>query len=241
MSARPIQPLIKLSRISCGFADRTLLQEVDLALYPGERVALVGPNGAGKTTLLQLLVGLHPPSAGEIWIFGQARRTEADFVPVRARVGLMFQDADDQLFCPTVLEDVAFGPLNLGRSPAEARDDAEQTLANLGLSDYADRVTYRLSAGEKRMVALATVLAMRPRVLLLDEPTTGLDQASEARLLDHLQDLDLAMLIVSHDLRVLRRLATRALRLSHGRLAQLPLDRLFSGASPSTEDENQSS
>jgi cobalt/nickel transport system ATP-binding protein len=213
-------PLLHLRQVYFGFADRHVLRGVDFALYPGERVGLIGPNGAGKTTLLHLLVGLRRPSAGQIVIFGEERRVEADFIPVRARVGLIFQDPDDQLFCPTVLEDVAFGPLNLGRSPAEARADAEQTLDVLGLHSFAGRVTHRLSAGEKRLVALATVLAMRPDVLLLDEPTNGLDERSEGRLLEHLQGLGQAMLIVSHDRRLLERLATRVVSLSEGRLAE---------------------
>lgn len=216
-------PLLELRQVHFGFADRPVLRGVDFALYPGERVGLIGPNGAGKTTLLHLLVGLRRPSAGQIVIFGAERRVEADFVPVRARVGLIFQDSDDQLFCPTVLEDVAFGPLNLGRTPAEARTDAEQTLDALGLGGFAGRVTYRLSAGERRLVALATVLAMRPEVLLLDEPTNGLDERTEGRLLEHLQGLGQAMLIVSHDRRLLERLATRAVALSEGQLTEATL------------------
>jgi cobalt/nickel transport system ATP-binding protein len=144
---------------------------------------------------------------------------------VRARVGLLFQNSDDQLFCPSVLDDVAFGPLNLGRSPADARQDAERALFDLGLAAFAERVTHRLSAGEKRLVALATVLAMQPRVLLLDEPTTGLDQASEARLIAHLSALDQAMLIVSHDRRFLEQLIDRAVVLEDGRLHEAVLHR----------------
>jgi cobalt/nickel transport system ATP-binding protein len=216
-------PLLELRQVHFGFLDRHVLGGVDFALYPGERVGLIGPNGAGKTTLLHLLVGLRRPSAGQVIVFGEERRVEADFIPVRARVGLIFQDPDDQLFCPTVLEDVAFGPLNLGRSPPEARADAEQTLDVLGLGGFSGRVTHRLSAGEKRLVALATVLAMRPDVLLLDEPTNGLDERSEGRLLEHLQGLGQAMLIVSHDRRLLKRLATRIVSLSDGRLVEVTL------------------
>jgi cobalt/nickel transport system ATP-binding protein len=211
-------PLLELRDLHFGFADREVLRGVDLALHRGERLALTGSNGAGKTTLLQVCVGLRRPSAGEVIAFGEPRRVEADFVPVRARVGLVFQDADDQLFCPTVLEDVAFGPLNLGRSRDQARADAEHTLAALGLEGFAERVTHRLSTGEKRLVALATVLAMRPEVLLLDEPTNGLDEVTEGRLLAHLEALEQAMLIVSHDRRLLERLATRAVSLHEGRL-----------------------
>ena len=218
-------PLLELVAVHCGYGERPVLHGVDLNLEAGERVALIGPNGAGKTTLLHLLVGLARPRAGEVRAFGRTRRNEADFREVRARVGLLFQDSDDQLFCPTVLEDVAFGPLNLGRSSAQARADALQTLDTLGLAGLAQRVTHRLSGGEKRLVALATILAMHPAILLLDEPTNGLDEATQERLLDHLAGLPQAMLIVSHDRRVLERLASRALVFADGRLAAGTLHR----------------
>ncbi len=213
-------PLLELRQATFGFADRTVLHAVDFRLYAGDRVALVGPNGAGKTTLLHLLVGLKRPAAGEVLAFGLPRRREADFRDVRLRVGLLFQDADDQLFCPTVLEDVAFGPLNQGHSATRARAIAEQTLATLGLDGFAGRVTHRLSSGEKRLVALATVLAMRPAVLLLDEPTNGLDEPTEARLVAHLTAMEQAMVIVSHDRRFLGPLANRAVILDQGRLEE---------------------
>jgi cobalt/nickel transport system ATP-binding protein len=219
------EPLLELCGVGFRYGERPVLAGVDLHLGAGERVALIGPNGSGKTTLLHLLVGLQAPAWGEVRAFGQVRRAEADFHEVRTRVGLLFQDSDDQLFCPTVLEDLAFGPLNLGRSPERARADAERTLDLLGLSGFADRVTHRLSAGEKRLVALGTVLAMDPEVLLLDEPTNGLDEATEARLTDHLAAATQAMLIVSHDRRFLERLATRALVLGGGRLAEAQVHR----------------
>lgn len=213
-------PLLELRGIGFRFPGRPVFDGVDLRLEAGERVALLGPNGAGKTTLLHLLVGLRRPNTGEVLAFGRPRLRERDFHDVRARVGLLFQDSDDQLFCPTVLEDVAFGPLNLGRTRDQAREDAERILAVLGLDGFEDRVTHRLSAGEKRLVALATVLAMDPDVLLLDEPTNGLDEDTEARLTEYLGKASQAMLIVSHDRRFLERLATRALVLRQGRLEQ---------------------
>jgi len=225
VGARESEPLLELRAVAFSYGDRPVFAEVDLRLGEGERVALIGPNGAGKTSLLHLLVGLQVPNRGEVRAFGRARRVETDFHEVRARVGLLFQDSDDQLFCPTVLEDLAFGPLNLGRTPAQARADAERTLELLGLGGLADRVTHRLSAGEKRLVALGTVLAMDPQVLLLDEPTNGLDEATEARLTDHLAGARQAMVIVSHDRRFLERLATRALVLEEGRLAEATLHR----------------
>lgn len=216
-------PLIELERVHFGYPERPVLRDVNLILNPGDRVALVGPNGAGKTTLLHVLVGLKRASAGRIIAFGREREREADFREVRARIGLLFQDSDDQLFCPTVLEDVAFGPLNLGRSTEEARADALETLEHLGLAAFADRVTHRLSAGEKRLVALATVLAMHPDVLLLDEPTNGLDESTEQRLFEHLLGLDQAMIVVSHDRRFLERLVNRAVRLGDGQLSEATL------------------
>ncbi|MEA3640618.1 MAG: ABC transporter ATP-binding protein [Lamprobacter sp.] len=217
--------LVELADLTFGYGGRPLLSRVNLRISRRERVALIGPNGAGKSTLLHLIVGLLSPSAGQVRVLGRNCCTEADFRFARARVGLVFQHSDDQLFCPTVLDDVAFGPLNLGRSPAEAAAAAERRLAALGLAGYGPRVTHRLSGGEKRLVALATVLAMDPELLLLDEPTTGLDAASEARLLDHLDALPQAMLIVSHEQRVLERLSTRALLLQQGRLVEAELHR----------------
>jgi cobalt/nickel transport system ATP-binding protein len=217
--------LLELVGVRFAHAGRSVLHGVDFRLRTGDRMALVGANGAGKTTLLHLLVGLIRPDAGEVIAFGRCCRDEADFLPVRARVGLLFQHSDDQLFCPTVLDDVAFGPLNLGRPPAEARVLAERTLAALGLAGFGGRVTHRLSSGEKRLVALATVLAMEPEVLLLDEPTNGLDEATEARLIAHLAGLPQAMVIVSHDRRFLERLVNRAAVLRDGVLTEAELHR----------------
>jgi len=202
--------LIKLRNLSYAYPGRRVFEGVNFDLHCDERVALVGDNGAGKTTLLQLMVGLHKPASGKIFAFGRDRKTEADFREVRARAGLLFQDSDDQLFCPTVLEDVAFGPLNLGKSAAEARDISERLLASLGLSGFSQRITHKLSGGEKRMVAMAAVLAMQPEVLLMDEPTTGLDQNAERRLLGYLESLQMTMVFVSHDHRLVEHLATRA-------------------------------
>lgn len=211
--------LLQLESVCFAYdAERPVLRGASLALRSGERLVIEGPNGAGKTTLLHLTVGLLRPAAGRIIAFGRERRHERDFHEVRARAGLLFQDADDQLFCPTVLEDVAFGPLNLGRTPVHAREIAEATLAAVGLHGFGARITHRLSGGEKRLVTLACVLAMRPDALLLDEPTTGLDEGAEAALARLLLDLPQAMLIVSHDRAFCNRLATRRVMLRDGRL-----------------------
>ena len=197
--------MINLSDISFAYpgGGAPVLDKVNLELHQGERVGLIGPNGSGKTTLLHIIMGLLKPSSGNIEIFGKNVREEKDFRDVRQRIGLLFQDADDQLFNPTVLEDVAFGPLNLGKPQDEAMEIAHKTLELLGLSGLGERVTYKLSGGEKKLVSFATVLAMEPEVLLLDEPTTGLDEATEKRIVDILKGLDFAYIFVSHDIDLL--------------------------------------
>ncbi len=216
-------PLFQLEEVAFGYPGHPVLESVSFALHPGERVALVGANGAGKTSLLHLMVGLHPPLKGRLHAFGRDRRSEKDFHEVRLRTGLLFQDPDDQLFCPTVLEDVAFGPLNQGCTREEALEIANATLATLGLDGLGHRVTHKLSGGEKRLASLATVLAMRPEALLLDEPTNGLDEATERRLVEHLEALPQAMLFISHDRRFVERLARRAVLLRDGRLHEAVL------------------
>jgi len=212
--------LIELDNIGLKRQDDSIFHSVQLTLKKGDRLALLGSNGTGKTSLLKLIVGLNKPSQGNIIAFGKERNSESDFLEVRQRVGLLFQDSDDQLFCPTVLEDVAFGPLNLGNTEEQARNIALSVLNDLGLSELADRVTYRLSGGQKRLVALATVLAMSPDVLLLDEPTNGLDDQSKERLLSLLTSLDQTMILVSHDQAVIERLANRAVMMNEGTLEE---------------------
>ncbi len=211
--------LIRLCGVEFSYGpDRPVLCGCDFRLDAGSRVALLGANGSGKTTLLPLIVGLLRCGSGHIEAFGKVRRSEADFHEVRCRTGMLLQDADDQLFCPTVAEDVAFGPLNLGKPREEVRQIVSQTLESLGLAGYEHRITHRLSGGEKRLVALATVLAMQPEVLLLDEPIAGLDQQATDRLVEILAGLPQAMLVVSHDQRFIERTTTTAVRLADGRL-----------------------
>ncbi len=215
------EPLIHLEGVQFSYAsERPVLDGIDLALHDSERIGLVGPVGCGKTTLLHLIVGLARPTEGTVCAFGRVRRQEKDFHEVRRKVGLVFQYADDQLFCPTVIEDVAFGPLNLGKSPQKARTIAVETLMLLGMNDFEERVTYKLSGGEKRLVSLATVLAMQPDVLLLDEPTNALDAESKQRIASVLRKLPQAMIIVSHEHSFVRDLTTRCVHLSNGKLKE---------------------
>ncbi len=187
-----------------------VLDGVDFKLRKGEKVGLIGPNGSGKTTFLHMLVGLLPAASGTVRIFDKPAKTDKDFRVVRQKVGLLFQNADDQLFSPTVLEDVAFGPLNMGKKPKEAREISMATLEELNLKGFEDRVTCKLSGGEKRLVALATVLVMQPQVLLLDEPTSGLDETTRERIISILNTLDISYIIVSHEYDFLAR-TTRAI------------------------------
>ena len=179
---------------------KPILKGVSFKLCDGEKIGLIGPNGSGKTTLFHIIMGLLRPSLGKIEIFGKQVEKEKDFRAVRQKIGFLFQDPDDQLFCPTVLEDVAFGPLNQGKSVSEAKNIAAETLESLGLSKIEDRVTYKLSGGEKRLVSLAAVLAMKPRILLLDEPTTGLDPDTTEKMSDILTHLELSYAFISHDM-----------------------------------------
>lgn len=193
--------IINLEDICFSYSGRPpVLDKLNLSFYEGDRMGVIGSNGSGKTTLFHIIMGLLRPSSGGVHIFGKPVREEKDFKGVRKRIGLLFQDADDQLFSPTVLEDVAFGPLNLGKSQDEAKAIALETLGFLGLADFQDRITHKLSGGEKRLVSLATVLAMEPEVLLLDEPTTGLDETMEKRLVDILKGLDISYILVSHNI-----------------------------------------
>ncbi|MAZ33219.1 MAG: energy-coupling factor ABC transporter ATP-binding protein [Thalassospira sp.] len=213
--------LITVKNLHFTFSSgRKVLNGVNLSLRTGERLALLGANGAGKSSLLHCLMGLAPASSGEITILGSRCDTEAEFRTIRGRVGLLFQDSDDQLFCPTVLEDVMFGPLNLDQSREDAGKIALQTLSDLGLDGFENRITYQLSGGEKRLVALATVLAMSPEILLLDEPTNGLDADVEKRLIEILRSLPQAMLIISHDRLFLDQVATRSVLLQDGVISQ---------------------
>ncbi len=192
--------IIHLRKICFSYPGRTpVLSDLEFTMRRGERIGWVAPNGSGKTTLFHIIMGLLPPDDGEIEIFGQPVREEKDFEVVRRRIGLLFQDADDQLFSPTVLEDVAFGPLNMGKTKEEAIEISRATLERLGLQGFEERVTFKLSGGEKRLVALATVLAMQPEVLLLDEPTSGLDEQTKERLKEVLASLNLSIVLISHE------------------------------------------
>jgi cobalt/nickel transport system ATP-binding protein len=188
---------------------------VDLHVHAGERVALLGPNGAGKTTLVLHLNGILEPGGGSVAVSG-VRVTRKNLADIRRRVGVVFQDPDDQLFMPTVREDVEFGPRNLGLRGEALRRAAMEALEQVGMDELADRPPHHLSFGQRRRVAVATVLAMQPQVLVLDEPSSNLDPASRRELADILRSLPVTILMVTHDLPYAFELCPRSLILDGG-------------------------
>ena len=193
------------------------LHGLNIEIEAGECVAILGPNGSGKTTFVMHLNGLLSTQSGEVRI-GDTPVVEEHLREIRRRVGAVFQDADDQLFMSTVREDVAFGPANLGLSGRELDELVERTLQRVGAEGYADRNPHHLSGGEKRRVAIATVLSMEPEVLVLDEPTSGLDPAGRRELIDLLSSLAQTQLIVTHDLPLALQLCTRSVIVSGGQI-----------------------
>ncbi|CAN2046422.1 Energy-coupling factor ABC transporter ATP-binding protein [Candidatus Magnetomoraceae bacterium gMMP-1] len=213
--------IIYLKDINFYRSGMKILDGLNFKLGKGEKIGLIGHNGAGKTSLFHIIIGLEKPVSGSIEIFGKHVSKEKDFVFVRQKIGLLFQDADDQLFSPTVMEDVAFGPLNLGKSPEEAKEIAIKTLDKLGLNGFENRITYKLSGGEKKLVSLATVLSMNPEVLLLDEPTTGLDEHTKDRIIKILVNQNLTYIFISHEPDFLARTTERQYIMKEGRLFEL--------------------
>ena len=192
------------------------LHGISLNLRDGDKVALVGPNGAGKSTLMLHLNGIL---AGEGQVNIGGLRVEPDNLPaIRAMVGLVFQAPDDQLFSPTVFEDVAFGPLHMGLPENEVLKRVDEALEMVDMSEYRERLSHHLSAGEKKRIAIATVLSMRPQILVLDEPSAGLDPRARRRLINLLRDLPITMLVASHDLLMVRELFPRMVIMDEGKI-----------------------
>lgn len=212
--------ILAAENITCMYpgAVQPALESATLHIHPGQHIGVIGHNGSGKTTLFHVLMGLMRPQAGQVRFRDAIMDSPKAFQALRREVGFLFQQSDDQLFSPTVLEDVAFGPLNLGLSADQARERALETLRSLHMEGFADRVTHRLSGGEKKMAALASVLAMRPQVLLLDEPTNDLDPGTRERLIEHINSLPMARCIISHDWDFLEQTCSRFVSLKDGRV-----------------------
>ncbi len=208
---------IEVTDLEFSYPDgRKALHGVTLAVEPGEKVALVGPNGAGKSTLMLHLNGILE-GQGVIEVAGLPLN-DTNLGKIRAAVGLVFQNPDDQLFSPTVFDDVAFGPLHMGLDEATVRQRVADALAAVGMADYAERISHHLSIGEKKRIAIATVLSMEPEILVLDEPTAGLDPRARRQLINLLRELDMTMLVSTHDMPVVAELFERTVIMEGGRV-----------------------
>jgi cobalt/nickel transport system ATP-binding protein len=209
---------VRVSGVEFAYPDgRTALRGLDLSIADGERVALLGPNGAGKTTFALHLNGILRARSGEIWV-GGLKVTERNLAEIRRRVGLVFQDSNDQLFMPSVREDVAFGPANLGLVGEDLDGRVVAALKAVDGLEFVDRPPHHLSGGEKRRAALATVLAMEPAVLVFDEPSAGLDPAGRRQLIDLLRRLSMTQVLITHDMALALDLCPRAVIVSDGKV-----------------------
>jgi cobalt/nickel transport system ATP-binding protein len=214
--SQPAPPAVEVEGVSFAYPDgHTALHEVNLRLGQGEKAALVGPNGAGKSTLLLHLNGILEKQHGSIRICS-IEMTRKNIGRVRALVGLVFQQPDDQLFSPTVFDDVAFGPIYQGLTADQVRQRVREALEMVHMEDYAKRVSHHLSVGEKKRIAIATVLSMNPAVLVLDEPSAGLDPRARRSLIELLRELPQTMIVATHDLPLVKELLPRTIIVDHG-------------------------
>ncbi len=212
-------PSLQISNLAFAYPDgNQALFGVNLTINKGERVALLGPNGAGKTTLVMHMNGIHPTMQGEVRVAGELVdvKNKDSLKSIRSKVGIVFQDPDDQLFMPTVGEDIAFGPYNMGIRGDELNAVVDEALTQVGMLEFKDRAPHHLSFGQRRRVAVATVLAMKPEILVMDEPSSNLDPASRRELADVVRSLDVTIVMVTHDLPYAMELCERSVILSGG-------------------------
>ncbi len=228
---------IEAQEVSFQYPDGTrALQGVEFRIRAGEKVAIIGPNGSGKSTLLTLLNGVRRGS-GELKIFGR-RITRENAAEIKRMVGLVFQNPDDQLFCPTIFEDVAFGPLNLGLSAEEVRLRVAEALHNVGLEGFEHRSSFHLSFGERKLASIATVLSMNPRILVMDEPTSNLDLSHRRRLIRWMQQCTRTFVITSHDLDMVLETCDRVMILNRGKItARGPVSEILTNQKLLEENE----
>jgi len=245
------EKIIQIEGLSFTYPDgHQALSDVSLAVSSGETVAFIGPNGAGKSTLLLHLNGILRSNNGAVKVLDLPVK-EKHLKWIRSKVGLVFQDPEDQLFSPTVFDDVAFGPINMGCLEEEVQERVKRALQQVGMSGYESRSPHHLSVGEKKRIAIATVLSMAPEILVLDEPTSNLDPRGRWELIELLRELPLTKLIATHDLEMVRALCERTVFLDQGRvvadgpthrlLSDLPLLAAHGLAPPTVEREDQKS
>lgn len=208
-------PALMIKDLAFTYPDQSLdLKDINLEITTGEKIGIIGANGAGKTTLFLLICGILAPTNGQILLFNQPIKT-GEFYP---EIGLVFQNPNDQLFCPTVWDDVAFGCENMGLTPVEIETRVHQALSLTGVSHLADRIPHHLSGGEKCMVAIASVLAMQPQVILYDEPSANLDLKARRRLINFLKKSPETIMISSHDLELILEICERIILLHQGQI-----------------------
>lgn len=213
------EPIVTVKDVKFSYpAGVSALHGVSFDIKQGERIALLGPNGSGKSTLILLIAGLLTPKSGEIKVFGQ-KTTSKDFQKFRSRIGIVFQDPDDQLFTPSVIEDIEYGPKNLKLPDVDVHERSAHVLEKMGIAHLKDRPPHRLSFGEKKKVSLATALVLKPELLILDEPTANLDLVSRRGLIDTLNELSrtgTTIIVSTHDAEAIPELADRIVVISHG-------------------------
>ena len=210
--------LLRVENLSVERGGKPLLEDLNFSLQKGEKVFITGPNGAGKTTFVETLMGFIKPLRGKIYLEGEEVKTEEDFYKLRTTIGYVFQNPDEQLFSPTVEEELAFAPLNLGLPRDEVERRINRVLELFEISHLRERVTFKLSGGEKRLVSIACVLTMEPQALILDEPTNALDEKHFQRLFEFLKNTDKGIIVITHDDRLLKNLPWRVYRLEGGKL-----------------------
>jgi len=211
--------IINLKNISFAYDNRPLLfQNLNFSLPHNGRVGITGPNGCGKTTLFYLIMGFVGPTSGEIEIFGKIRKKEKDFKEVREKIGFLFQNSDDQLFCPSVKEEVAFGPLNYRIPKDEVEKRVKESLSLVGLEGFEERPPYHLSEGEKKRLAIATILTLNPEIILLDEPTNGIDPAGVKKIEEILKTGKFSYIIISQDIDFLKRTTDKLYTIREGKI-----------------------
>jgi len=210
--------LLRVENLSVERGGKPLLEDLNFSLQEGEKVFITGPNGAGKTTFVETLMGFIKPLRGKIYLEGEEVKTEEDFYKFRTTIGYVFQNPDEQLFSPTVEEELAFAPLNLGLPRDEVERRINRVLELFEISHLRERVTFKLSGGEKRLVSIACVLTMEPQALILDEPTNALDEKHFQRLFEFLKNTDKGIIVITHDDRLLKNLPWRVYRLEGGKL-----------------------
>lgn len=205
------------------------LQGIDLTINEKEKVGIIGPNGAGKSTFLSILNGVRK-GKGNIYVYG-IDVTEKNYKIIRKTVGLVFQNPDDQLFCPTIFEDIAFGPLNLGISEKAIKERVHQVLKEVGLSGFENRSSIHISFGEKKLASIASILSMDPSIVALDEPTSNLDHAHRRKIINWIKKNERTILITSHDLDLLLETCSRVVVLNSGKkVADGPVHEILSDA-----------